>query len=57
MVVQWLGLCTSMPRAWVQSLVGILRPHKLYSTTNKEKKRKKNRGWDLPGAEHASMNV
>ena len=46
-----------MPRAWVQSLVGILRPHKLYSTTNKEKKRKKNRGWDLPGAEHASMNV
>ena len=47
-----------MPRAWVQFLVGILRPHKLYSTTNKKKKKKeKNRGWDLPGAEHISMNV
>ena len=44
MVVQWLGLCTSMPRAWVQFLVGILRPHKLYSTTNKKKKKKKKIG-------------
>ena len=36
MVVQWLGLCTSMLRAWVQSLVGVLRPPQAVQHNQKE---------------------
>ena len=31
LAVQWLGLCAFTARAWVQSLVRELRPHKLLS--------------------------
>ena len=32
---QWFGFSTSTARAWVQSLVGELRPHRLHGTAKK----------------------
>ena len=37
-MVQWLGLCTFLARAQVQSLVGELRSHKLCSGAKKKKR-------------------
>ena len=43
LVVQWLDSMLSLPRAWVQSLVGKLWSHKPRSTPEKWKKKKKSR--------------
>ena len=39
LVVQCLGLCTFTPGAWVQSLVGELRSHKLHGGAETERKK------------------
>ena len=39
LVVQWLGLCAFTAVAWVQSLIGELRSHKLLSTAKKKKRK------------------
>ena len=37
LLVWWLGLALSLPRAWVQSLVGELRSHKLRDMAKKKR--------------------
>ena len=39
-MVQWLGLTLSLPRVWVQSLVGELISHKQCDAGKNEKKKK-----------------
>ena len=45
-MVQWLRLCLSMQRAWVQSLVRELRSHMPRGTAKGLEKKKKVKSWD-----------
>ena len=47
LMAQWLEFSVLTARAWVQSLVGELRSHKLSSKVKKKKKRKKERNKEI----------